>query len=379
MKADRLLSLPPYLFAEIDRLKEKVKEEGRELIDFGVGDPDLPTPRIIIEKLTEAAQEPQNHRYPSYRGLLSLREEVASWYQRRFGVELDPEREIIVLIGSKEGIAHLPLALLNPGDKVLVPDPGYPVYGGGTILAGAEPVRIPLREENDFLPSLKELEEKVGGARLLFLNYPNNPTSACASLKFFSRVVELALKYGAIIAHDLAYSEIYFSQPPPSILEIEGAKECSIEFHSLSKTFNMTGWRIGFAVGNAQVINALLELKTNIDSGVFQAVQEAAIEALKKESILTPPIRETYRRRRKILLEGLKNLGWEVKEFPATFYLWIKVPSPSLDFSRRLLEECGIVVTPGVGFGEFGEGFVRMALTVGEEKIKETLERLRGI
>jgi len=352
-RTKRLALLPPYLFAELDKIKQEMRASGQDLIDLSIGDPDLPTPQPIIEKLYQAARKPQNHRYPSYQGLLSFRKAVADWYFRRFRVKLDPQEEILTLIGSKEGIAHLPLALINPGEIVLVPDPAYP-----------------------------EIDKKMAQkARLLFLNYPNNPTGAVADESFFSKVVDFAKEYNVAVCQDLAYSQItYDGYQAPSLLQIKGAKEVGVEFHSLSKTFNMTGWRIGFAVGNRRIIQTLRELKTNIDSGVFQAVQEAGIEALRMEEKLSPSIREIYQARRDFLIKGLRELGWKVQPPKASFYLWPRVPIPSssLDFAQKLAGECGVVVAPGVGFGDYGEGYIRISLTVEDKKIKEAVERIKA-
>jgi len=382
-KSKRLTQLPPYLFAQLDLARKKTQRSGKDIISLGVGDPDLPTPSAIIEKLCQAAREPRNHRYPSYQGLLSFRQAVAEWYLKRFDVSLDPEEEILALIGSKEGISHFSLGLLNPGDTALIPDPAYPVYRAGVVFAGAHPVRVPLREENQFLPVLEDIEEGIAHkARVLFLNYPNNPTSASAEIGFFEDLIDFATRFGIILCHDLAYSEIAFDgYRPPSILQVEGAKEIAVEFHSLSKTFNMTGWRIGFVVGNRQVIQTLREIKTNIDSGVFQAVQEAGIEALKMDTEVVEGIKKIYQKRKDLLVAGLKDLGWNVKPPKATFYLWFRVPdgSSSMDFAARLLEQCGVVVTPGVGFGPAGEGYIRMALTVGEKRIIQAIERMKDL
>jgi LL-diaminopimelate aminotransferase len=381
-KAKRLTKLPPYLFAELDNAKSRLREEGKDLIDLGIGDPDLPTPSPIIKRLSQAAKNPQNHRYPSYQGLLSFRSSVSQWYQRRFGVRLDPEKEVLTLIGSKEGIAHISLALINPGDIALVPDPAYPVYGSGVIFSGGKPCPLPLREENHFLPRLEKIDKKIAQrAKVLFLNYPNNPTGAVASGDFFRGVVDFAKEFNIVICHDLAYSEISFDGcSPPSIMEIEGGKEVAIEFHSLSKTFNMTGWRIGFVVGNRAVIETLRELKTNIDSGVFQAVQEAGIEALRMNPHTVEKTRKIYQRRRNILAEGLARINWQIQLPKATFYLWLKIPSSfsSLEFAELLMERCGVVVTPGIGFGSCGEGYIRIALTVSEGRLEEAVKRIRA-
>ena len=382
-KAERLTKLPPYLFAQLDETKRKLKEKGKEIIDLSIGDPDIPTPEPVIYRLIEASKNPVNHRYPSYEGLLSFREEVRKWYLNRFDVSLDPDGEILTLIGSKEGIAHISLGLLNPGDIALIPEPAYPVYQAGVIFANARPYYISLKEDRGFLPSLEEIDPEVASrAKLMWINYPNNPTGAIVKDDFFQKVVRFAKKFNIIVCHDLAYSEIsYDGYKAPSLLQVEGAKEIGVEFHSLSKSFNMTGWRIGFVVGNKELINILRQVKTNVDSGVFQAVQEAGIEALKLGEKLTEKIKNIYRKRRDLFVEGLRKLGWKVNMPLATFYLWIRIPGgkSSIEFTQYLLEECGIMVTPGVGFGPSGEGYIRIALTVNEEKLKEALNRLEKI
>ena len=382
-KAKRIEQIPPYLFAEIDKKKEELRQKGIDLIDLGIGDPDLPTPKPIIERLKMAAENPQNHRYPSYEGMIEFRSAVAQWYARRFNVTLDPRTEVLSLIGSKEGIAHIPLAFVNPGDYVLVPTPGYPVYRVSTIFAGGTPYFLPLRKENGFLPKLSEIPKKVAErARILFINYPNNPTSAIAEGPFFEEVVAFARRYQVIVCHDAAYSEIAFDgYQPLSFLVIKGGKEVGIEFHSLSKTFNMTGWRIGFAVGNVEILAGLGRVKTNIDSGLFQAIQEAGVEALNHFDTPLPEIINTYERRRDVLVKGLREIGLEVDKPKATFYLWIQVPKgyTSTQFAAILLEKGGIVATPGNGFGEAGEGYIRMALTIDETRLREAIERLKRI
>jgi len=381
--SQRLKQIPPYLFAEIDRLKNEMIRRGVDVIDLGVGDPDLPTPPHIVERLKEAAEDPENHRYPSYNGLFSFRRAVSDWYKRRFGVDLDPEREVIALIGSKEGIAHLPLAFVDPGDIVLVPNPAYPVYHIGTIFAGGRPYYMPLLEENGFLPDLEKIPEDIARrAKLIFVNYPNNPTAAVADLDFFERLKRFAKKYNIVVCHDAAYTELsYDGYRPPSFLEVKGSKEIAIEFHSLSKTYNMTGWRIGFAVGNAEVIKALKEVKSNIDSGVFQAVQWAAIAALEGSEDAVEKNRGVFQERRDILIDGLRKIGLRVQRAKATFYLWARVPSgySSASFSQFLLERAGIVTTPGSGFGDAGEGYIRIALTVPKERIIEAVKRLANL
>lgn len=376
----RINTLPKYLFAKIDELKKEAIKKGMALIDLGIGDPDMPTPEHIIEALKEGADNPKYHQYPSYNGLLEFRVAVADWYKDRFGVVLDPEKEVLALIGSKEGIAHIPFAFVNPGDVVLSTDPGYPVYQSATILAGGTSYPVPLREENNFLPDLTEIPDDVlSQTKLFFFNYPNNPTTAVANLDFFQQVVEFAIRHNIIICHDAAYSEIYFDGiKPVSFLQAEGAKEVGVEFHSLSKTYNMTGWRIGFVVGNEQVLADLLKVKTNIDSGVCQAIQYAGIKALSSPQDCVEKMRTLYQNRRDTLVDGLNKIGWKVKKPKATFYLWLPTPNhlTSFEVTSRLIEEVGIVTTLGVGFGYYGEGYIRLALTVDEEKLKEVVSRI---
>jgi len=381
--ASRVKNLPPYLFAAIDRMKQEAVAKGIDLIDLSIGDPDIPTPTHIVDAMKKAVEKPVHHRYPSYEGMFSYREAVALWYQKRFNVTLNPRKEVLSLIGSKEGIGHIPLAFVNPCDLVLIPSPGYPVYPVGTLFAGGESHVMSLTEGNNFLPDFSSIPEDIlRKAKLMFINYPNNPTSAVAPSDFFEEVVELAREYGIIVCHDAAYSEIFYDQKRPmSFLEIGGAKEIGIEFHSLSKTFNMTGWRIGFAVGNEEIIAGLGKIKTNLDSGVFQAIQEASIEALNTGDEILAGLRNTYQARRDTLYEGLKGLGFHVLKPEATFYLWAKVPSgfDSSGFVAYILEKAGVLVTPGNGFGKPGEGYVRFALTVRVEKIQEAVERLRKV
>jgi len=382
-KAKRIEQIPPYLFAEIDKKKEEMRQKGMDVIDLGIGDPDLPTPQLIIDRLKIAAENPKNHRYPSYEGMIEFRTAAGQWFEKRFGVKLDPKTEVLALIGSKEGIAHIPLAFVNPGDYVLVPSPGYPVYRVSTLFAGGTPYFLPLRKENGFLPNLSQIPEEVAKkAKLLFINYPNNPTSAIAERPFFEEAVAFARRYQIIVCHDAAYSEVAFDgYRPLSFFEIEGAKEIGIEFHSLSKTFNMTGWRIGFAVGCPEIISVLGRVKTNIDSGIFQAIQEAGTEALNHFDTPLPEIIKIYEKRRDVMVKGLREIGLEVQWPKATFYLWIQVPRgyTSTQFATLLLERGGIVATPGNGFGEAGEGYIRMALTVEETRLREAIERLKQI
>jgi len=380
--ADRVKSLPPYLFASIDRMKQEAVSRGVDLIDLSIGDPDIPTPGHIIDAMKSAVDNPEYHRYPSYEGMLLFREAVAGWYGKRFNVDLDMKEEVISLIGSKEGIGHIPLAFINPGDVVLVPSPGYPVYPVGTVFAEGEPYIMPLLQENDFLPDLDVIPDSVcKRAKLMFLNYPNNPTAAVGRRDFFKMAISFAEKNNIIICHDAAYSEIYYNgKKPLSFLELDGAKEVGIEFHSLSKTYNMTGWRIGFAVGNRDVIAGLGKIKTNLDSGVFQAIQEAGAAALKTNENMLSWIRNTYQERRDILFDGLTGMGFQLKKPEATFYIWTKVPSGfnSTVFAAHLLEKTGVLVTPGVGFGAPGEGYIRFALTQSTQRIEEALDRIKN-
>ncbi|MBL7151142.1 MAG: LL-diaminopimelate aminotransferase [Candidatus Omnitrophica bacterium] len=379
----RLNSLPPYLFLEIDKAKRIARAAGRDIIDLGIGDPDWPTPKYIIEALYQAAHDPATHRYALDQGMPALRRSIQGWYQRRFAVELNPDSEILPLIGSKEGIAHFPLAFINEGDYSLVPDPCYPPYKGGTIFAGGRPYLLPLLESNGFLPDLAKIPLHIRKkARLIYLNYPNNPTGATAEKDFYREVIAFAKKNKIIVISDLAYSELsYEGYQPASLLEVEGAKDVAIEFHSLSKTYNMTGWRIGWACGNHNLVSALGKVKSNIDSGIFSAIQLAGIAALEGPDEDISKMRSLYQQRRDTLIAGLRSLGWQVTPPRATFYVWIKIPkkTDSVRFSSLLLEKADIIVTPGVGFGKYGEGYIRIALTVGEERIKEAVRRLEKV
>jgi len=381
--ASRVRNLPPYLFATIDKMKQEARAKGVDLIDMSIGDPDLPTPAHIVSAMKSAAANPEHHRYPSYEGMLSFREAVAGWYKKRFGVTLDPGNEVLSLIGSKEGIGHIPLAFVDPGDYVLVPSPGYPVYPVSTLFAGGESHIMPLTESNGFLPDFRAIPEDVlRKSKLMFINYPNNPTSACAGRAFYEEVIEIAGKYNIIVCHDAAYSEIYYDgDKPMSFLEMDGAKSVGIEFHSLSKTYNMTGWRIGFAVGNPDVLAGLGKIKTNLDSGVFQAIQEAAVVALGTDDKVLSEIRDIYQERRDVLYDGLKALGIEVTKPKASFYVWAKVPAgyDSSGFVAHLLNNAGVLGTPGNGFGAPGEGYIRFALTVTAGRTKEAVERISKV
>lgn len=381
--ASRVKSLPPYLFATIDQMKQEARAKGVDVIDMSIGDPDLPTPDHIVNAMKKAVEKPEHHRYPSYEGMLSFREAVAAWYKGRFNVDLDPKTEVLSLIGSKEGIGHIPLAFVEPGDIVLVPSPGYPVYPVSTLFAGGESYIMPLTEDHHFLPDFNVIPEEIlRKAKLMFINYPNNPTSACAPREFYEDVIRIAAKYNIIVCHDAAYSEVYYDgERPLSFMEIDGAKDVGIEFHSLSKTYNMTGWRIGFAVGNRAVLAGLGKIKSNLDSGIFQAIQEASIVALETDDKILSDIRKIYQERRDVLYNGLVGLGFEVIKPKASFYLWAKVPKgyDSSGFVTHLLEKAGVLATPGNGFGAPGEGYVRFALTVTVERIREAVERIKKI
>jgi len=382
-KAARLTALPPYLFKEIDRLKAEVAAKGVDVINLGVGDPDQPTPSFIIEALQEAAEKPEHHQYPSYSGMGSFRKSAAAWCKKRFGLTLDPVTEIVTLIGSKEGIAHFPLAFLNQGDMALIPTPAYPVYHSGTLFAGGRSHFMPLVKENGFLPDLNAIPADVAReAKIMFLNYPNNPTGATADAAFFEKVVAFAKQYNIIVAHDAAYSEMGFDgYRPISFLEIAGAKDIGIEFHSLSKSFNMTGWRLGFAIGNAEILDGLGQVKANIDSGAFNAVQEAGIAALESDQSSITAMQKLYEERRDVLTEGLREAGLEVEPLKATFYVWCHTPKgmKSAEFTSLLLEKAGIVTTPGNGFGAPGEGYIRFALTVDKPRLQEAVARIKKL
>ncbi len=379
VKSQRLQQLPPYLFAEIDRKKKAAIAAGRDVINLGVGDPDTPTPEPIIRSLQSSVENPAYHQYALDQGAPELRQSIAAFCHRRYGLTLDPATEILPTIGSKEAIAHFPLAVLNPGDLGLVPDPCYPVYRSSTRFAGGEVYTLPLAADHGFLPDLDSIPQDVWRlARLLFLNYPNNPTGATVDSAYLENVVHLAHKHDFVIAQDAAYNEMYYETPPTSILEIDGAREVAIEFHSLSKTFNMTGWRVGFAVGGAPLVSALGQVKANTDSGIFTAIQMAAKTALDEYETITPPLRDMYRKRRDLFVNGLRQIGWNVPTPPATFYVWIPCPAgiSSMDLCARLLEEVNVVTTPGVGFGASGEGYIRATLTVPEPRLKEAVERI---
>ncbi|MGE5854702.1 MAG: LL-diaminopimelate aminotransferase [Deltaproteobacteria bacterium] len=382
-KSKRINELPPYLFAEIDRRKREALSRGVDLIDLGIGDPDIPTPSVIVEKLMESASKPVNHRYPNSSGMAEFREAVAQWYKARFNVNLDPTKEVVSLIGSKEGIGNMAVAFVDPGDVVLVASPCYPVYHIGTAFSGGKNYFLPLKKENAFLPDLEAIPSEIARqAKLLWINYPNNPTAAVADKSFFEQVVEFANKYNVIVCHDAAYTEMgYDGYRPLSFLQVEGARDVGIEFHSLSKTFNMTGWRIGMAVGNPELVTGLAQAKSNLDSGIFQAIQEAGIEALRLGDRIVEPSRKIYQERRDVLVDGLRAVGLDCEKPRATFYVWVSCPKglSSAAFTTKLLEEVGVVTTPGNGFGEAGEGYVRFTVCVDKERLREVAERIRRV
>ncbi len=381
--ARRLARIPPYLFAEIDRKVQEKRAAGVDVISLGIGDPDLPTPRRIVSALQEAAADPANHQYPSYFGLRELRSAIADWYGGRFGVKLDPDTEILPTLGSKDGISHAPFAFVDPGEVVLAPDPGYTPYATGAIMADGEPYMLPLTAANEWLPDLAAIPQDVRRkAKLLWLNYPNNPTGAVAPDEFYREAITFCRENGIILCHDAPYTEIAFEgYRPPSLLQFEGGKEVGLEFHSVSKTYNMTGWRLGWIAGNASLIKAMGQLKTNIDSGIFQAVQWAAIEALRGGEADTKAANEIYYRRHLRVADVFRGLGWNVKPARATFYVWAPVPKgyDSISFAGHVLDQVGVNITPGVGFGQHGEGYFRLSVTAPDDRLNEALHRLRKL
>ena len=376
----RLDKLPPYLFVEINRKIAEKEARGEDIISFAIGDPDMPTPQHIIDQLCQAARDPINHRYPETAGLPELCQAIARWYHKRFGVTLDPNKEVLPLIGSKEGIGHISFCFIDPGDIALVPDPGYPVYSTSTLLAGGEPYLLPLTENNDFLPDLETIPKKVAErAKLLWLNYPNNPTGAVAEIAFFQKAVNYAKKHNLAICHDAPYTEIAFDgYQPSSLLQVPEAREVGVEFHSLSKTYNMTGWRIGMAVGNAKMIDALFRFKSNLDSGIPQAIQQAAIEALNGPQDSIVEHNALYQRRRDKLVKALNDIGLRARTPKASFYIWANIPDgyTSIDFTAELLDKANVAVTPGTGYGSAGEGYIRISLALPDDRLDEGISRL---
>ena len=380
-RANRLELLPPYLFAEIDRMKAEVVAQGVDVIDLGVGDPDLPTPPHVIDRLAEAAQNPANHQYPSYTGMTAFRDAFARYFRHQYDVGIDVATETCTVIGSKEAIVHFPMAFVDPGDFVLIPDPSYPVYHAGTVFCGGVPYTLPLLAENGFMPDLASIDPEVGArAKILWINSPGNPTSALATRDFLADAISFAKQHDVILAYDAAYCDLlYDGAKHVSLLQLEGGRDVAIEFYSLSKSYNMTGWRLGCAVGNAELIAGLGAVKTNVDSGQFQAVQEAGIAALDGPPSFLEELCATYRERRDVLVDGLRSLGWSVETPKASFYVWIPVPNgeTSAGMTAKLLQECGIVTTPGTGFGPHGEGYIRMTLCTSKERLAEAVSRIR--
>ena len=379
----RIKRLPPYVFNIVNQRKAKFRAAGEDIVDFGMGNPDQAAPDHIINKLVEAAQREDTHRYSLSRGIPRLRRSICDWYRRKFNVELDPEEEAIVTIGSKEGLAHLALAVLSPGDAVLVPNPAYPIHPYGCVIAGAEVIYVPLSEEADFFTELeKAICDSWPKPKVLILNFPGNPTTQCVELEFFERVVAMAKEHNIWVVNDIAYAEIVFDgYQPPSILQVEGAKDIAVEFYSLSKTYNMPGWRVGFMCGNKVLVDALARLKSYLDYGMFTPIQVAAIAALDGPQDCVESIRQTYKSRRDVLVEGLNNMGWKVDPPKATMFVWAKIPSSfaaqgSLDFSMRMLEQAKVAVSPGIGFGQYGDDHVRFSLIENEHR---TRQALRGI
>jgi LL-diaminopimelate aminotransferase len=381
--ASRLDRLPPYLFVDITRRIAEKRARGEDVISFAIGDPDLPTPTHIIEYMCKAAHNPINHHYPESIGLPELHLAIAEWYHKRFGITLNPEKEVLPLIGSKEGIGHIALCLINPGDIALVPDPGYPVYSVGTLLVGGEPYFMPLKEENNFLPDFDSIPADIcNKAKIMWLNYPNNPTGASADIAFFEKAVHFAKKYNFAICHDAPYTEVAFDDyKPPSFMQAPGAKEIGIEFHSLSKSYNMTGWRIGMVVGNEKLVEALFRIKSNLDSGIPQAIQEAAIQAFRGPQDSIREQNTILQRRRNKLTDALQQIGLKVRVPKASFYIWAKIPESytSIDFARKLLDETNIAVTPGIGYGKEGEGYIRLSITLADDRLEEGIKRLSAL
>ena len=382
-QARRLDNAPPYLFVEIEDNIKKALQKGVDVINLGIGDPDTPTPGFVVDKMVEAVKNPKYHCYPEYDGSIEFREAVARYYKRRFSVELDPENEIVTLLGSKEGIAHIFFALVNDCDFTLVPDPQYPVYKTATALTGGVPYPMPLKKENSYLPDLSLIPKEVlQRSKLLFLNYPNNPTGTVADLDFYQKVIDFGLENDIVVCNDNAYSELTFDGVvAPSLLQAKNAKNIAVEFHTLSKSYNMTGWRLGYAVGNKEAISKLKKMKNNIDSGVFTAIQVAGIEALDNGDEFVKEMLLKYSKRREIAMSALDELGWKYYKPQGTFYVWIEVPPhfTSRTFASMLLENAGVVVAPGRGYGEAGEGYFRISLTVDNKRIIEAFDRIRKL
>ena len=380
----RISRLPPYVFNIVNELKANARARGEDIVDFGMGNPDKPAPKHITDKLIEAAQRENTHRYSLSRGIPRLRKAIADWYLRKFNVEIDPEKEAIVTIGSKEGLAHLTLATLGPGDAVLVPNPAYPIHPYGCVIAGADIIYVPLTEDSDFFSEIeKAIEDSWPKPKMLIVNFPGNPTTQCVDLAFFERLVAIAKQHQMWLVHDIAYGEITFDgYVAPSILQVDGAKDIAVEFYSLSKTYNMPGWRVGFMCGNPTLVEALSRIKSYLDYGMFTPIQIAAIEALNGPQEVIDEVRATYKRRRDVLCEGLCNAGWQVEKPKATMFVWAKIPEQymhlgSLEFSKRLLEEAKVAVSPGVGFGKYGDTHVRFSLIENEHRTRQAVRNIK--
>ncbi len=379
--SERLEKIPPYLFAEIDRKIAEAKAEGRDIISLGIGDPDTPTLQPVVDEMHKAIDDPKNHDYPPYNGTAQFRNAAAEWMKRRFGVDLEADTEVLCNIGSKEAIAHVFFAFVDKGDYTLVPDPGYPVYKNATIFAGGTPYAMPLLEENNFLPDFEKIPEDIAKkSKIMFLNYPNNPTGAVADMDFYKKAVDFCKKYDILLCSDMAYSEMtYDGHKAPSVLQVEGAKDVALEFYSHSKSYNMTGWRVGFVCGNAQAIKALGTIKNNIDSGTFKAIQQAATAAFTIDQSYIDKLNGMYQERRDVMEEGLRELGWDIKPSKATFYIWIPTPGnmSSEEFATLMLEKANVVVPPGIGYGKCGEGYIRIALTKDTDTLKKAIQRMK--
>ena len=379
--AERIQKLPPYVFARLDELKAKAREQGLDLIDLGMGNPDGPTPQPVVEAAMEALQKQENHGYPPFEGTANFRRAITNWYHRRYDVNLDPDSEALPLLGSKEGLAHLAIAYINPGDLVLVPTPAYPAHFRGPVIAGGQVHSLVLKPDNGWLIDLTTIPDEVAEkAKILYFNYPSNPTAATAPREFFEEIVAFARKYEILLVHDLCYAELAFDgYQPTSVLEIPGAKDISVEFHTMSKTYNMAGWRVGFVVGNRHIIQGLRTLKTNLDYGIFAALQTAAETALQLPDTYLQKVQQRYRTRRDFLIKGLANLGWQIPKTKATMYIWVPCPGKigSTDFALDVLQQTGVVVTPGNAFGIGGEGYVRISLIAECERLGEVLHRFK--
>jgi len=386
IKFSRMRRLPPYVFAQVNELKMKLRREGKDIVDLGMGNPDLPTPQHIIDKLLEAAQKPHNHRYSASRGITKLREAIADWYGRRYDVDIDPDTEAVVTIGAKEGLSHLVLSLISPGDVVFAPNPTYPIHPYSVIIAGGDLRSIPIEKGRDFFEDLKVATKQTWPQpKMLIISYPHNPTTEVVDLDFFQKVCDFAKEHEIILVHDLAYADLVFDQEmAPSFLQVKGAKDIGVEFFSLSKSYSMPGWRVGFCVGNAEIISALTRIKSYLDYGIFQPIQIASIIALNSDQACVKEIVETYRSRRDVLVDGLNRIGWPTDKPKATMFVWSKIPKEFLDmgsveFSKFLIREAGVAVSPGRGFGEYGDDYVRFALVENEERTRQALRGIRRV